>query len=183
MGRLQVDPRPILLSCTLDVSGEVEELALATLATSTPAPRISGHQALGGGPVADELLWKRWYASIGVLVSATTLWILFERAGYNLSSFVANVLFLLVFILFFWAKSASLLNRPLPPLQKLEIPEEIAAKAAGVIHVYANHALSIAREIVIDKNLKVFLQHLISVVSATSSLLSTLRFFSFSQFL
>jgi len=40
----------------------------------------------------------------------------------------------------------------------LEIPEEIVAKAAGIIHVYANYALSIAREIVIDKNFKVFLQ-------------------------
>lgn len=108
--------------------------------------------------MADVLLWKRWYASVGVLVSATTLWILFEKAGYNLLSFVANVLFLLVVILFFWAKSASLLNRPLPPLPNLEIPEEIVAKAAGIIHVYANYALSIGREIVIDKNLKVFLQ-------------------------
>ncbi|KAJ6299053.1 hypothetical protein OIU76_020101 [Salix suchowensis] len=120
--------------------------------------RFSVHQALGGGSVADVLLWKRWYASVGVLVSATTLWILFEKAGYNLLSFVANVLFLLVVILFFWAKSASLLNRPLPPLPNLEIPEEIVAKTAGIIHVYANYALSIAREIVIDKNLKVFLQ-------------------------
>uniref|UniRef100_A0A6M2EFM4 Reticulon-like protein n=1 Tax=Populus davidiana TaxID=266767 RepID=A0A6M2EFM4_9ROSI len=125
---------------------------------SVTALRISVHQALGGGTVADVLLWKRWYASIGVLVSATTLWILFEKSGYNLLSFVANVLFLLVFILFFWAKSASLLNRPLPPLPNLEIPEEIVAKAAGAIHVYANYALSIARQIVIDRNLKVFLQ-------------------------
>lgn len=61
--------------------------------------------------VADVLLWKRWCGSVVVLVSATALWILFERAGYNLLSFVANVLFLLVVILFFWAKSASLLNR------------------------------------------------------------------------
>ncbi|XP_061958837.1 reticulon-like protein B11 [Populus nigra] len=125
---------------------------------SVTALRISVHQALGGGTVADVLLWKRWYASIGVLVSATTLWILFEKSGYNLLSFVANVLLLLVFILFFWAKSASLLNRPLPPLPNFEIPEEIVAKAAGVIHVYSNYALSIARQIVIDKNLKVFLQ-------------------------
>ncbi|KAL9333564.1 hypothetical protein Peur_073703 [Populus x canadensis] len=125
---------------------------------SVTALRISVHQALGGGTVADVLLWKRWYASIGVLVSATTLWILFEKSGYNLLSFVANVLFLLVCILFFWAKSASLLNRPLPPLPNFEIPEEIVAEAAGVIHVYSNYALSIARQIVIEKNLKVFLQ-------------------------
>ncbi|KAJ6409552.1 hypothetical protein OIU84_009117 [Salix udensis] len=64
---------------------------------------------------------------------------------------------------------------PLPPLPKLEIPEEIVAKAAGVIHVYANHALSIAREIVIDKNLKVFLQ-LVSCLWAASYIGSLCNF-------
>lgn len=61
--------------------------------------------------VADLLLWKKWYGGVVLLVSATTLWFLFERAGYNFLSFVANVLLLLVAILFFWGKSASLLNR------------------------------------------------------------------------
>jgi FtsH-binding integral membrane protein len=61
--------------------------------------------------VADVLLWKNWYGGVVGLVSATTLWCLFEVAGYNPLSFVANVLLLLVVILFFWAKSASLLNR------------------------------------------------------------------------
>lgn len=61
--------------------------------------------------VADFLLWKRWCAAAVVLVSATSFWFLFERAGYNLLSFVANVVLLLVVILFLWAKSASILNR------------------------------------------------------------------------
>lgn len=61
--------------------------------------------------VADVLLWKKWSVGIVLLISATALWLLFERAGYNPLSFAANVLLLLVVILFFWAKSASLLNR------------------------------------------------------------------------
>lgn len=61
--------------------------------------------------VADVLLWRKRCGSIALLVSSTSLWILFERAGYNPLTFVANVLLLLVVILFFWAKSASLLNR------------------------------------------------------------------------
>ena len=61
--------------------------------------------------VADVLLWKKWCGGVVMLTSATALWYLFERAGYNFLSFVANVLLLLVIILFFWAKSASLLNR------------------------------------------------------------------------
>lgn len=61
--------------------------------------------------VADVMLWKQWCGGVFVLVGATFMWYLFERAGYNLLSFVANVLLLLVIILFFWAKSASILNR------------------------------------------------------------------------
>ena len=63
------------------------------------------------GTVADVLLWRRWGTSVAVLVGSTTLWFLFERAGYNLLTFISNVILLLVVILFFWAKSASLLNR------------------------------------------------------------------------
>lgn len=57
------------------------------------------------------LLWKNWRGGVTVLVSATALWYLFERAGYNFLSFVANVVLLLVVILFLWAKAANLLNR------------------------------------------------------------------------
>uniref|UniRef100_A0A2P2K1Z0 Reticulon-like protein n=1 Tax=Rhizophora mucronata TaxID=61149 RepID=A0A2P2K1Z0_RHIMU len=123
-----------------------------------PPRRVSVHQALGGGSVADVLLWRRWIGSVIVIVSATALWLLFERAGYNLLSFVANVLFLLVLILFFWAKSASLLNRPLPPIPNLEISEETVTKSADVIQVYVNQALSIARDITIGRKFKLFAQ-------------------------
>lgn len=67
--------------------------------------------------VADVILWKKWCTSVSLLVCSTSLWFLFEHAGYNILTFIANVLLLLVVILFFWAKSASLLNRYLlyPP--------------------------------------------------------------------
>ncbi|XVF01325.1 hypothetical protein REPUB_Repub04eG0078200 [Reevesia pubescens] len=125
---------------------------------SNPTPRISVHQALGGGPVADVLLWRKWSGGVVMLVSATTLWYSFERAGYNFLSFVSNVLLLLVVILFFWAKSASLLNRPLPPLPNLEISEKTVGKVADELQVWINHALSIAHDIVIGRNLKLFLK-------------------------
>lgn len=86
------------------------------------------------------------------------MWYLFERAGYNFLSFVANVLLLLVVILFFWAKSATLLNRPLPPLPDLEISEESVSMVADELRLWINFALSIARDIAIGRNLKLFLQ-------------------------
>ncbi|KAI4295697.1 hypothetical protein L6164_035714 [Bauhinia variegata] len=125
---------------------------------SKPSRRISVHQALGGGLVADVLLWKKWGGGVVVLVSATALWFLFERAGYNFLTFVANVLLLLVVILFLWAKAASLLNRPLPPIPDLEVSEESAREAAEVLQIWFSRALAIAHDIAIGRNLALFLQ-------------------------
>ncbi|XP_022984805.1 reticulon-like protein B11 isoform X2 [Cucurbita maxima] len=123
-----------------------------------PSRRISVHQALGGGQVADLLLWNKWYGGVVMLTTATSFWYLFERAGYNFLSFVANVLLLLVLIIFFWAKSASLLNRPLPPLPDLEISEETVSVVADELRLWVNFVLSIARDIAIGRNFKLFLQ-------------------------
>ncbi|XP_051144758.1 reticulon-like protein B11 [Andrographis paniculata] len=120
--------------------------------------RRSVHHALGGGAVADILLWKKWYPSAALLVGSTALWFLLEVAGYNLLSFISNVLLLLVVILFCWAKSASLLNRPLPPLPNLELSEATVAKAADEMRVQVNYALSVAHDIAIGGNLKLFTQ-------------------------
>lgn len=114
------------------------------------------------GEVADVLLWRRKREAVILLVSSSSLWFLFERAGYNLLTFVANVLLLLVVILFFWAKSASLLNRPLPPIPDLEVSEEFVVEAAEVARVWVNHALSAAREIAIARNLGVFFKLVLS---------------------
>ncbi|KAF1860783.1 hypothetical protein Lal_00000196 [Lupinus albus] len=120
--------------------------------------RISVHHSLGGGFVADVLLWKNWCGGVAVLVSSSALWYLFEHAGYNFLSFVANVMLLLVVILFLWAKAANLLNRPLPPLPDLEISEETIAKVADAMQIRINRALSIAHDIAIERNLLLSLQ-------------------------
>uniref|UniRef100_A0A1J3JMC0 Reticulon-like protein n=1 Tax=Noccaea caerulescens TaxID=107243 RepID=A0A1J3JMC0_NOCCA len=119
---------------------------------SASSSRVSVHQSLGGGSVADLMLWRNRSGAVILLVSSTGFWFLFERAGYNLLSFVSNVVLLLVAILFLWAKSATVLNRPLPPLPNMEIPEEFAVKAADDLRVWINHVLSIASDITIATN-------------------------------
>ncbi|XP_052881364.1 reticulon-like protein B11 isoform X2 [Gossypium arboreum] len=133
------------------------------MADSNPTARISVHQALGGGTVADVLLWREWCSGVVMLTLSTMVWYLFERAGYNFLSFMANVLSLLVAILFFWAKSASLLNRSLPPLPNLEISENTVVIITDELHQWINHTLSIAHNIAIARDLKFFLKVAVSL--------------------
>ncbi|KAK8364214.1 hypothetical protein V6Z11_A03G217700 [Gossypium hirsutum] len=133
------------------------------MADSNPTPRISVHQALGGGTVADVLLWREWCSGVVMLTLSTMVWYLFERAGYNFLSFMANVLSLLVAILFFWAKSASLLNRSLPSLPNLEISENTVVIITDELHQWINHTLSIAHNIAIARDLKFFLKVAVSL--------------------
>ncbi|XP_051137799.1 reticulon-like protein B11 [Andrographis paniculata] len=120
--------------------------------------QFSVHLALGGGAVADVLLWKKGYQSVTLLVVSTALWFIFETAGYNLLSFISNALFFLAVILFFWAKSAALLNRPLPPLPNLEVSEDVMLRAADETRLWVNEALSLAHDIGIRGNLRLAVQ-------------------------
>ncbi|KAE8796592.1 reticulon-like protein B11 [Hordeum vulgare] len=86
---------------------------------------------------ADLLLWRRRNASVTAVTGATLVWFVFERAGYSLASVLSNALLLLVIILFFWAKSASLLNRFIFPedsssfpVNNLDVGEELSLLAA-----------------------------------------------------
>ncbi|CAN1802850.1 Reticulon-like protein B11, partial [Linum perenne] len=128
--------------------------------------------------VADVLLWRRWGRSVKLLVFSTTSWYLFERAGYNLMTFVANVLFSLVVILFLWAKSAALLNRPLPPIPDMEITEENVDKIVLLTQGYVNKVLAIGCDIAVERKLKVFLKVFtrLKIVSYVGSLCSFLTF-------
>ncbi|KAG6517489.1 reticulon-like protein B11 [Zingiber officinale] len=143
---------------------------------SSPSPpaqiRRSLHLAFCGGAVADVLLWRRRNAAVFVVAVATTVWFLFNWSGYNFLSFMANAVLLLVAILFFWAKSALLLNRPLPPLPNLEVSDEMVNKGAERVQVWLNRILDIGHDIAIGSDRKVLLQVMMTlwIVSYVGSL-------------
>lgn len=116
------------------------------------------HEILGSGKALDLILWRRRNSSIGVIAVATTIWFLFEQCGYTLLSFVANVLMLLITILFLWSNAAAILNRPPPPLPELELSEETIYATSTIMHAKINYALKVSREIALGKDLKLFLK-------------------------
>ncbi|EPS69646.1 hypothetical protein M569_05120 [Genlisea aurea] len=78
------------------------------------------HQALGGGPVADVILWRNKNLSAAVLMGFTLIWFLFEVLDYNFVTLVCHISITLMLILFLWSTGADFVNwNPQP----LVIPE------------------------------------------------------------
>ncbi|KAJ4704523.1 Reticulon-like protein [Melia azedarach] len=116
----------------------------------------SVHEILGGGLAADVILWRRKNATVGILLVTLAAWVVFERSGYTLLSLVSSVLLLLIAILFLWAKSAAILNRPAPPLPELHLSEELVNEVAALIRTSVNDLLSISQDIALGKNSRLF---------------------------
>ncbi|PIN24876.1 Reticulon [Handroanthus impetiginosus] len=116
------------------------------------------HQILGGGHVADVMLWRRKNLTVGILVVTLAAWVVFELSGHTLLSFVSSVFLLLFSILFLWAKSAAILNRPAPPLPHLYLSEEIVNEAATFIREHVNTVLSLSEDIALGRDSRMFVK-------------------------
>ncbi|KAH1257075.1 Reticulon-like protein B12 [Glycine max] len=112
------------------------------------------HEILGG----DLILWRRKNLTVGILLVTLAVWVVFERSGYTLLSLVSNVLLLLIVILFLWAKSAAILNRPAPPLPQLHLSEEMANEVKTFIRTRVNDLLSVSQDIALGKDSRLFLK-------------------------
>lgn len=106
--------------------------------------------------VADVMLWRRKDLTVGILLVTLSAWVVFEISGYTLLSLVSSVLLLLIVILFLWAKSAALLNRPAPPLPELFIPEETVNEVGAIIRNHVNFLLSASHDIAMGKDPRMF---------------------------
>jgi hypothetical protein len=69
------------------------------------------HQLLGGGQVADVLLWRQKHLFAALLIGSTIIWFMLKKFQYKLVPLLSNVLIFAIVVLFVWANLASLLNR------------------------------------------------------------------------
>lgn len=60
---------------------------------------------------ADVLLWRNKKISVGVLASATAIWILFEWLNYNFLPLICFALVIGMLAQFVWTNASGLLNR------------------------------------------------------------------------
>ncbi|GMH09785.1 hypothetical protein Nepgr_011626 [Nepenthes gracilis] len=135
------------------------------------------HQILGGGFVADVVLWRQKNTSLGIVLITASVWLVFNRSGYTLLSLISSVLLLLLTILFLWAKSAALLNRPAPPVPDLNLSKDMVDKVGALIRACINYLLLVSRDIALGKDSRLFFKVaasllLISVVGDLADLIT-----------
>ncbi|KAK1372016.1 hypothetical protein POM88_038108 [Heracleum sosnowskyi] len=70
-----------------------------------PSSRLSNkesvHTLLGGGRVADVLLWREKQISSAILAVVTIIWLLFEVAEYNVTTLLFHIFITTMLLIFF----------------------------------------------------------------------------------
>eukprot|EP00252_Welwitschia_mirabilis_P014187 TRINITY_DN31250_c0_g1_i1.p1 TRINITY_DN31250_c0_g1~~TRINITY_DN31250_c0_g1_i1.p1 ORF type:complete len:255 (+),score=11.56 TRINITY_DN31250_c0_g1_i1:213-977(+) len=119
--------------------------------------KSSVHAALGGGKLADSMLWRDKQRSASILVGATMLWILLECMDYYFLTFVCHVLILSLVTLFVWINSAVFLKRNPPHIPKIMISEDSVQRAASEIRSDINALLGFLHRVATGRDIKKYL--------------------------
>ncbi|KAL4586649.1 hypothetical protein LXL04_011290 [Taraxacum kok-saghyz] len=81
------------------------------------------HSLLGGGQVANLLLWRNKSFSAAILLGITMIWFLFEVVEYTFVSLICQISILVMLILFITYTTAKFANWDLPDIQEITIQE------------------------------------------------------------
>lgn len=115
------------------------------------------HKVLGGGKAADVLLWRDKKTATAVLISATTIWVLFDVLEYHLLALICHCLIAGFIIFFIWSNATAFINKSPPPIPELTIPEEPVLRVASALRVECNKAIATLRDVAFGRDLKKFL--------------------------
>ncbi|XP_058193711.1 reticulon-like protein B9 [Rhododendron vialii] len=104
---------------------------------------------LGGGKVADVLLWKDKALSAAILIGIGALWYLFEVIGYNFLTLLCHTIIFAMVIIFVWDKVADIFKWPPPripqTLSDSSMVREIAAFCRAKLEAFLSIFFNVAR--------------------------------------
>ncbi|KZV42103.1 hypothetical protein F511_11699 [Dorcoceras hygrometricum] len=81
------------------------------------------HAILGGGKVADILLWRNKNLSAAILMGCTTIWFLFEVLEYNFVTLLCYISMALMTLIFIWSSGAGIIHKNPPERRVITVPE------------------------------------------------------------
>ncbi|OVA08138.1 Reticulon [Macleaya cordata] len=115
------------------------------------------HAVLGGGRVADVLLWRNKSVSAAILIGATVIWFLFEVIQYNFLTLLCHISIISMLIVFIWSNGAALFDRSPPKIPEIILSESAFKQVSLVFHTKLNRFFSTLNDIACGKDLTVFI--------------------------
>ncbi|KAA8542738.1 hypothetical protein F0562_023890 [Nyssa sinensis] len=149
-------------------------------------PKLFGRERpirdiLGGGKVADVLLWKDKRVSAAFLFGISVIWFLFEVVKYNLVTLLSLIFLTTMLVIFIWCTTAQIFKWDAPRIPKIIIEESTFREAASIIHAKFNQFLSELLYIACGNDPKLFILAIaslciLSVIGTYTSSLNILFF-------
>ncbi|XP_076928007.1 reticulon-like protein B9 [Bidens hawaiensis] len=81
------------------------------------------HQVLGGGKVADVLLWRNKVLSGAHFLGVIVIWFLFEVAEYNLITIFCHLTITAMLVAYIWSNGARAFNWSPPNIPVIQLEE------------------------------------------------------------
>ncbi|KAE8667755.1 Reticulon-like protein B9 [Hibiscus syriacus] len=113
---------------------------------TTPQVKLFGRQRpmdaiLGGGQVADVLMWRNPKVSAALLLGVTTIWFLFEVVEYNFVTLLCHISLTTMLVIFIWCISADYFGWNRPNIPELLSNENAFYEVASIFHWKFNQFL------------------------------------------
>ncbi|XP_062159816.1 reticulon-like protein B9 [Alnus glutinosa] len=100
------------------------------------------HQLLGGGKVADLLLWKNRTVSATHLIGMTVIWFLFEVVEYNFVTLLCHISITSMLLFFLWCVGAEIFGWNPPNIPEIILQESAFTELASIFLTRFNQFLS-----------------------------------------
>ncbi|XP_019464557.1 PREDICTED: reticulon-like protein B9 [Lupinus angustifolius] len=97
------------------------------------------HEVLGGGKVADVLLWRDRNVSAVLLFGMTAIWFLFEVAEYSFVTLLCHISITTMLVLYIWSKVADILKWNGPQIIETLLQDSYFQDLASIFHRRFNH--------------------------------------------
>ncbi|MQL79842.1 hypothetical protein Taro_012295 [Colocasia esculenta] len=139
--------------------------------SSNSGDKLPLREILGGGRVADVLLWKDKRLSGVVLATATAVWLLLEVAEYSLLSLLCHISITAMLFVFIGCNGAALVGRETPKIPEVILSSDALEKAARSFHSKLNRFLGLLHRVASGEDPKLFLLVLLQYSLVLSILL------------
>ncbi|WMV22153.1 hypothetical protein MTR67_015538 [Solanum verrucosum] len=139
------------------------------------------HSVLGGGKVADVLLWRDKRFSGAILIAVAVMWFLFEVVDYTFVTLLCHVSITTMFIVFIWSAGADMFGWTPPRIPKDILQDTSFVEVASILHKKFNNFLSICHFVACGNDAKSFFLAIISLylLSVIGNYISTLNLLFF----